>query len=259
MSELLLVNPRKRRVKRRRRARAMTALQARYFGKGRRKARRTTALVSNPAPRRRRRHARRATGAVAAPRRTRRRHSIRRSMRGRVTRLRGFNTKSFLSDTLMPAGIGAAGALGVDVVLGFAHPYLPSFMTTGIGVPLTKIAAAVGLGMVAGMVADRRTGELVMAGGVTVVMYNYLRTMLQTNVPSLQLAGVGNYMGYAGPARAFPDNMGMYVNSGNGGAAIPPAVVAAIAANANASAGKTAPAAQTVGEYVGAYESGYQY
>lgn len=254
MSELLLVNPRKRRVHKRRRARrAMTALQRQYFGKKR--GRRTTALVSNPAPRRHRRR-RRAIGAVAAAPRRHRRRSIRRAMRGRVTRLRGFSTKSFLSDTLMPAGIGAAGALGVDVVLGFAHPYLPSFMTTGIGVPLTKIAAAVGLGMAAGMVADRRTGELVMAGGITVVMYNYLRTLLQTNVPSLQLAGVGNYMGYAGPALAFPDRMGMYVSSGGNGAAIPPQVVAAIAANA---AGKTAPAAQTVGEYVSGYEREYMY
>lgn len=256
MSELLLVNPRKRRgVKRRRRARrAMSALQASYFGK-RRSRRRTTALVSNPAPRRHRRR-RRALGAVASAPRRHRRRSIRRSMSGRVQRLRGFNTKSFLSDTLMPSAIGAAGALGVDVVLGFAHPYLPAFMTTGIGVPLTKIAGAVGLGMVAGMVADRRVGEQVMAGAITVVLYNYLRTTIQTNMPSLTLAGVGNYMGYAGPALAFPDRMGMYVSSGNNGNAIPPQVVAAIAANA---AGKTAPAAQTVGEYVSGYEREYMY
>lgn len=244
MSELLLVNPRRKRTTRRRRARRrMTALQRQYFGKRRsthRKRRRRTAtlLATNPAPVKHRR--RRASS---------KRRSFRRSFAARRARLSGFNVGSFTRDTLFPSAVGAIGALGVDVALGYANPFLPSFMTSGIGVPLTKIAGAVGIGMAAGMLTNRRIGEQVMAGAITVVMYNWLRTHVQASLPNLTLAG----MGYAGPALAYPDNLGMYVNSG---AAVPPQVVAAIAA---ANAGKTAPAAG-MGEYVSGYtEGGYQY
>ncbi len=251
MSELLLVNPRrKRRVSHRRKARRMTALQRRYFGKGRsvrrRRSRRVEALEMNP---KRRRRVRRRRGST--------RRGIGRRFRARAGRLRGFNVNSFMRETLLPSAVGAGGALGVDVILGYLNPNLPSFMTTGIGVPLTKIAAAIGLGMAAGMVTDRRIGEQVMAGAITVVAYNYLRTTIQTNMPALTLAGTGHYMGYAGPALAFPDRLGLYV--GGPQPTVPPAIAAAIAANAAMNAGKTAPGASTVGEYVSGYERDYMY
>lgn len=248
MAEMLLVNPRRksRRVHHKRRTpRRMSALQRQYFGKGPRRRRRRTkveVLAGNPSRKRRRSVTRR-----------RRRSGLRHRVRARAMRLRGFNARSFLNDTLLPSGVGAIGALGVDVVLGYATPYLPSFMTTGVGVPLTKIAGAVGLGAVAGMVTNRRIGEQVMAGAITVVLYNYLRTQVQASLPNLTLAGVGNYMGYAGPALAYPDRMGMYVGSG-GAPALPAPVLQAIAANAAKPA-----AAQTVGEYVGDYERAYLY
>lgn len=252
MSELLLVNPRrKRRVKSRRRsARRMTARQRQFSGKRRRhRTRRRHVEVMEANPRRRR----------SGRRVSRRRHRMVKRARARVARLRGFNVNSFMRNTLIPSAIGAGGALAVDVALGYLNPNLPAFMTTGIGQPLTKIAAAVALGMAAGMATNRQIGEQVMAGAVTVVAYNYIRQQVQAAMPSVPLAGY--HMGYAGPALAYPDRMGMYV--GNGGApALPPQVVAAIAANAAAKgtvAAPSAPAAQTVGEYVSSYERGYNY
>jgi hypothetical protein len=132
--------------------------------------------------------------------------------------MRGFNFNSFLQNSLIPSAVGAAGAIGVDIVLGYLGPNLPAALQTGIAVPLTRIAGAVGLGMAAATVTGKRAiGEQVMAGAITVVLYNYAKNMVKAQFPSLPLSGMGEYVsgfGYAGPALAYPDmsrGMGMYV------------------------------------------------
>lgn len=227
MPQIALVNPRK--ARRRRSRRRMTAKQRMYFGKRRRshsrrssshrRSRRRSVAVA--APRRRRRHARRSIVRRA------RRH-LRRFARhqGGAISLRGFNFNSFLKGTLVPSAVGAAGALGVDLVMGYASPYLPSVLTTGMAAPLTRIAGAVALGMVAANVMkDRRVGEQVMAGAVTVLAYSWVKDLVKSQFPSLPLSeydgagyGMGAYvsgMGYAGPAIAFPDRsrLSMYRGS----------------------------------------------
>jgi len=227
MPQIALVNPRHRTRRRRRR---MTAKQRMYFGKRRRRshARRSSSH---------RRRSRRTVAVAAAPRRrrSRRRSIVRRARRhlrrfarhqGGAISLRGFNFNSFLRGTLVPSAVGAAGALGVDLVMGYASPYLPTVLTTGMAAPLTRIAGAVALGMVAANVMkDRRVGEQVMAGAVTVLAYSWVKDLVKAQFPSLLLSefdgqgyNMGAYvsgMGYAGPALAFPDRsrLSMYRGS----------------------------------------------
>lgn len=215
MATIALVNPkrRRRRSARRnpRRRRAMTAKQLQYFGK--RRSRRRSRRSVSAAPRRRRR---------ASFGRRVRRHARRfaRHTGGGVS-LRGMNFNSFLKGTLVPSAVGAAGALGVDLMLGYATPYLPTMLTSGPVVPLTKIAAAVGLGMIAqGVTKDRNIGEHVMAGAITVVAYQWIRDMVKAQFPTLPLSEYVSGMGYAGPALAFPGpdaqmqrGMGVYVGT----------------------------------------------
>ncbi len=116
----------------------------------------------------------------------------------------------FVNDTLIPAGIGAAGALGVDATLNMLSPRLPAFLQTGAARTGVKLAAAVGLGMLVSMVAGRRFGEQVLAGAVTVTAYDFLKPYVAAAIPGV--AGYGSDMGYWSPALQLPYP---YVDSGN--------------------------------------------
>lgn len=246
-SELLVIgNParktRRRRVRRNPR-RKLTAKQAKYFGKRRSRRRaRSIALASNPTHRRRRHHVRR------------------RHMRRNPVSLAGFKPETFVNKTLIPAGIGAGGALALDVALGYAAPHLPAALTTGtIGPLATKIAGAVALGMAAQAITkDRAMSEQVAAGAIIVTLYGAAKRVLAAQFPTLPgMAGMGLYvhgLGYPGAARAFPDmaGLGMYVPGGANNP--PPAVMAAIAARA---ANKNSPPPGLHGD--GMSEGGYSY
>ncbi|MDE2019678.1 MAG: hypothetical protein KGJ13_05035 [Patescibacteria group bacterium] len=101
------------------------------------------------------------------------------------------NLKSLMNSTLIPAGVGAAGALGLDVALGFASPHLPAFLNNGVMKTVTRVAGAVGIGYVAGAIAGKRFGEEAMAGAITVTLYDLLKGMVKSAVPSLPLSGTG--------------------------------------------------------------------
>jgi len=213
MPELLLVNPKRRKSRGKRR---MSALQAQYFGprakRRRSKRRRVTRLARNPA---RRRSRRRSSVIAAAPVRHRRRRS---HSRRRVTRLRrnpmrgfgGFSVKRFLNDTLIPAGVGAAGALAVDVALGYTAAYIPASFQTGIMHTGVKLAAAVGIGMVAGASMGKKFGEEAMAGAITVTLYDLLKSQVKTMMPTLPLSGYN--MGWVSPGMQI-GGLGAYVGS----------------------------------------------
>ena len=211
MSELLLINPR-----RKRRA-------------GAKRRTRTTKMRRNPI----RRHRRRVTRLRDSPKRHRRvsrmRHNpiIRRRKRG-SSRGGSMNMGGFLKHTLMPSAIGAGGALGVDLLLGFAAPMLPAMLTTPAIKPFVRLAAAIGLGLVAGKVGGRAMGEKVTAGAVTVIVYDTVKGFLQTAMPTLPLSGMDAYpnleyynagtnvgaMGmYQGPASKVAQPMGMYTGN----------------------------------------------
>lgn len=158
MSELMLFNPRKKR-------RAKHALAT--------NPRKKHVLRKNPGPGRRHRALRK------NPRRLRR----------NPINLRGAG--GFVSQTLMPAGVGAVGALGMDIAIGLLP--LPASIKTGAMRPIVRLAGAVGIGMIASMVAGKRTGGQVLAGAVTVTLYDLLRGLAQKSMPTIPLGDVEAY------------------------------------------------------------------
>ena len=163
MPQLMLINPRKRRK------RKMSALQKKYFGK--RAGKRTGKRHKRAVPRARRR------SVVLSS------NPIRRRKYRRTTGVP--SPMGFVKDTLVPSGIGAAGALGLDILLGFLP--LPAMLKGPMVTPIVKLAGAVGIGAVAGMITNRRIGEQVAAGAVTVVLYNLLRGVVTQAMPTLAL------------------------------------------------------------------------
>lgn len=174
--ELLLINPRKRTRRRRTPARRRTTA-----------TRRRTAARRNPAPRRRRRRTparRRITRAAYNPRQ--------RGVMGQVNR------------AMMPAVQGAAGALGLDLLMGMVP--LPAAMSTGMVRHLVKGVGAVGVGMLAGMVARPATAQAMLQGSLTVVMHDAARETIQTTMPGIPLGYTGS--GYSPDMAAYLDTTG---------------------------------------------------
>lgn len=166
MSHVLLVNPRRRK---------------------RRKARATKA---------RRRRARK-NPIVRIAKRSRRR-SARRATFGRVRRFRrnpigGSGIVRDLQSSLVPVAAGAGGALVADIALGFLP--VPESLKTPMLRPVVRSAAAIGVGVIAGMFLGKDIGKKVMAGGLTVIAYDLAKGLVQQAAPTLQL----------GCAEEFPD------------------------------------------------------
>jgi hypothetical protein len=215
MAELMLINPRKRRrkakkttSKRRGKRRTMTALQRKYFGK--RKQRKVNPIMAKKSVKRRRRY-----NVMAKKSRRYRRNP---TGGGR------FNIQSFSRNTLMPSAIGAAGALGLDVLMGFLP--LPPAMKMGPMRTVVKIVGAVGIGMLAGTFVKRSTAEQIAAGAITVALYDTLKGALKTAMPTLTLgdaddvytqypslayAGAGQVVGDMGEYVSDDGNVGLYV------------------------------------------------
>lgn len=163
MAELMLVNPKKRR-----RGRPKVA-------KAKRRRTRTHARRSG-----KKLSLRRHSGWISNPKRRSKRRSFRRNPIG------GFNIKSFANNTLTPSAIGGIGAVGLDVILAMLP--LPVAFKTGPMKPVAKIAGAVGIGMIAGMVAGRKFGEQVTAGAVTVTLYEMIKGFVQKTMPTVPLS-----------------------------------------------------------------------
>lgn len=162
--ELILVNPR--RHKRRR----MTAKQRQYFGK-----------------RRRRTTARRNPVAAALPgfpvaRRRRRRRGVRTFARAARRRYSASTLPGFINGTLLPAAVGAAGAVGVD--LAWQYLPLPAALKEGPAAYATRIGLSIALGYAAGMIGGRQFGEQVAGGALVVTMADLAKGYLQTVVPA---------------------------------------------------------------------------
>ena len=209
MAELMLVNPRRRKRKKssgRRGKRRMTALQRQYFGGGRkagpkrrrRSRRRVAALASSPSPARRSRRRR-----VGGGRKRSRRMSFGGGGGGK------FSINRFLQQNLIPGGIGALGAVGVDIALGYARPYLPAMLQGGVMDPVVKIAGAIAVGYAAGQVMGRRFGEQAMAGAITVALYDIVKSTISSAVPGL----LSEYdsIGYYSAAQQVGEYVGEYV------------------------------------------------
>lgn len=223
MSQLMLINP-GRRVKRRkhkaragaRKKRRMSALQLKYFGK--RSQRKGNPVMAkkhkkrrkhNPLHSRKRHAKRRSHNPVRALKKHHRRYRRNPSMRGGM--------QGFMKHTLMPSAMGAAGALGIDVILGFLP--IPIQFKTGPMRALVKIAGAVGIGMVASNFVKRETAHQFVAGAVTVTLYDVFKGYLQQAMPTVALSEDAAVMqeypqlAYANPALnvSGTEQMGVYM------------------------------------------------
>lgn len=179
MAEIILANPRRRkRRKNPRRRRAMSALQRKYFGGGRRKRH------SNP--RRRRRHRNPS-------------HRHHRARRRRNPSLRGVT--GALMPTLKAGAVGAAGAIGLDLLWGYGASYLPASIA---GSPIAqygvKLLGALGVGILGGKVLRGRGRDLAV-GATTVVLHDAFKAQLKASFPTLQL---GEYLTYAPTVGRMP-------------------------------------------------------
>lgn len=186
--EIMLINPRRKKRAGGRKRRTMSAAQKKYFGK-RRSRRAPTILQANP---RRRRYTRRTARRV-----TRFRRNPMDSYLGGVT------NGDFLGGTLMPAATGAAGALALDVALGYLP--LPDAMTTGPMNIVTRIAGAIGIGMIGKAIGGKRFGENMMAGAIVVTLYDVGKEQLA----DMMSGGDDGSMGWINPA----PGVGMYVDN----------------------------------------------
>lgn len=180
--QLLLVNPRRRRV-------------------GRPRKRKT------PTRRRRRRNPRQSYVSGSAPARNPRRRRRRPVTKRRYRRnpRRGLRVANIFQETVMPAVTAAGGALGLDILWGMLP--IPITMKTGPIRYLAKGAGAIAMGFIASFVVPTQTAKHFTSGAMTVVMYDALKEMVAVWMPQLALAaydieegvsyGVGAYPGAA--------------------------------------------------------------
>lgn len=187
MAELLLVNPRKRRKTRasnpRKRRRARTSNPRR---------RRHVARRANP---RRRRHvARRANPHY------RRRHRRNPSFRG---------ISSGIAPTLKAGAIGAAGALGLDLLWGYGAKYLPASLATGMAASAAKLLGSVLIGVIGNKLL-RGKGQAMAVGAATVAIHEIAKAQLASAMPSLPLGlytPMGAYLGVGTNAMGYRNNL----------------------------------------------------
>lgn len=220
MAELMLINPRKRKSKKGK----MPPGLKRYWATMKRKKTAKKGKHGRPIYQ----HMR--NPAVAKKSRKRHRSitkslSVRRPRKYRRNPTRGigkFSVQSFTKNTLMPSAVGAAGALGLDVLIGFLP--LPPALKTGPFRSVVRVVGAIGLGMVAAMVVKKSTAEQIAAGAITVTLYDTLKGVVRQAMPTLQLGETDIFeeypsLAYAGAGQTVdgmgvydsPDEMGMYV------------------------------------------------
>ncbi len=100
---------------------------------------------------------------------------------------------SGIKGVLLPAAIGAAGGLALDVAWNYLSPYVPSAISgSPYLVAAAKIAAAFGIGMLAKKFLGSDKGNAVMAGAVTIQIYSVASFALAGTLPGL--SGLSAYL-----------------------------------------------------------------
>lgn len=121
-----------------------------------------------------------------------------------------------LTGSVMPALIGAGGAIATDVAM--AYLPLPAQLQSGWMNILTRAAVAIGVGYAAGAVVNKQIGKEVAAGGLIVVAYGALKQAL---APTLG-ASIKGLSGLADFGDYTPSVAGGYGDTGlmTGGAGL---------------------------------------
>ena len=188
MSEVLLVNPRRRRKHKARRRKHN--------------------------PRRRKHTAHRRKNPMF--RVHRRKHRTHRRRRNPIAGLGGSFTSN-LTAQVKSGLVGALGALGLDLAWGYGSKYLPASVSAPAtpGNPnyfglLAKAVGAVAIGMLGGKVLKGK-GAALATGAMTVVLHDTLKGTLQAAMPSLPLGayvGTSPIVAYGAPAVGAGGQMG---------------------------------------------------
>lgn len=214
MPALFVVNPSPRRKKaakatsKKRKSTTMARRRRTSTVRRRRVTRRSvTTFKANPI--RRRRRSRRTAVAVGTRRRSYRRNPI---VGVRRRRRSGGGGRGFpkITALIMPAvGIGA-GAVLSEVVIGYLP--IPANFKTGPARHLTKGVVSLALGMAVAKFANKKAGELMALGGLTIAVHDSIKELVLRYAPSTKFGGYGYY----NPAQVT-NGMGMYLNTSPGG------------------------------------------
>ena len=185
-------------------------------------------LLINPRGKRRKKsHRRRARNARRRPRRAaggfrirRRRHKNPRSRRRRHRNPRRHHARrrhrnpismSGIKGVLLPAAMGAAGGLALDVAWNYLSPYVPAtFTSSPYLIAAVKIAAAFGIGMLARKFLGSDKGNAVMAGAVTIQLYSAASFALAGTLPGL--SGLHAYLPGSSMNGLGTPNPAVYLN-----------------------------------------------
>ena len=178
MSQLMLVNPRKRKSTRRSAAQKAATRKLVAYNKRRSSPKRkaTTKRRKNP---------------VGLSRVARAVNPKKRSVRRRnpIT-LRGLPGK--IADFAMPSLQGALGAIAVNTALNYV-PMLPAVLTTGNGKYLTRAGTAVLLGVFGRKVLGAKMANSLAVGAITVAAHDLILGMASNQFPNARLGDVGDY------------------------------------------------------------------
>lgn len=173
--------------------------KARKARKSRRRSRRSVAAVVHSNPVRRRRRGKRMT--------------LRSVRRG--TRRNPLIPAGFVNGQLIPAAQGAAGALALDLALGYIP--LPEQLKTGMVRHVTKAALAVGIGVAVEKLSNRTAGKAAALGALTVVLHDAAREAVAKAAPSVRLgeylsdSDLAEYLSGAGMGALGYDSTGLPV------------------------------------------------
>ncbi len=184
--QLMLVNPRKRRKvrkfrrnptdaapRKRRRRRGIVTKARERVGKSVKRARRSAG-----------RFGRRAGKLFSKVRR-----GARRSRRKPMSVQKMLtNPASFIRSQVLPAGLGAAGALALDAA--YAYLPIPPNLKTGPLAPVVKIGVVGLLGATVSHFAPQKQVRFVhtaVTAAITVIAYGFLKSQLQNAMPNLRL------------------------------------------------------------------------
>ena len=150
----------------------------------------------------------------------------------------------------VPAAIGAAGAVGIDVAL--AYLPIPTSLQTGWGNIAVKVAAAIGAGFLIGKATSRRTGAAVAAGALTVYGYDALKQILSTTVGT----SIKGLSGLADFADFSSVGVGAYLNRPGVGSYMNPAPMLAAPQGTAPAASLRAKQVAGLGAYMGRSRAG---
>lgn len=197
----------------------------------RRKRRHKKAKRSHAKRRHVRRHKARRRSVVVIGRRVNPRRKIHHRKRRFHRRRNPRVSMSGVMRALVPAAIGGAGAVAVDIGVGYLGSVasIPDFLKTGYGKVGLQALAAFGMGFIAkkaGVSGEK--ANAVVLGALTVTAYSLIRNLVKSAAPTVPgLSGdfrdnIGAYMqpslGYMNPAPMVNgmEGVGAYMQPGGG-------------------------------------------